>query len=86
MKDCARPRFETEAKDNLEMAYKPVSQSCAVAEIKKNSGGSLKNQTWQTEWKTVPLAKVQLCEYENQTLEAFVAEWPAEFFTFSFSA
>ena len=25
--------------------------------------------TWQTEWKTAPLAKVQ-CEYENQTLEA----------------
>ena len=38
----------------------------------KNSGGPLDNQTWQTEWKTVPLAKVQLCEYENQTLEAFV--------------
>ena len=38
-----------------------------------NSGGPLDNQTWQTEWKTVPLAKVQLCEYENQTLEAFVA-------------
>ena len=33
----------------------------------------LNNQTWQTEWKTAPLAKVQLCEYENQTLEAFVA-------------
>ena len=27
---------------------------------------------WQTEWKTAPLAKVQLYEYENQTLEAFV--------------
>ena len=39
----------------------------------KNSGGSLDNQTWQTEWKTAPLAKVQSCEYENQTLEAFVA-------------
>ena len=25
------------------------------------------------ELKTAPLAKVQLCEYENQTLEAFVA-------------
>ena len=24
------------------------------------------------EWKTAPLAKVQLCEHENQTLEAFV--------------
>ena len=30
------------------------------------------NETWQTEWKTAPLAKVQLSEYENQTLEAFV--------------
>ena len=38
-----------------------------------NFGGLLDNQTWQTEWKTAPLAKVQLCEYENQTLEAFVA-------------
>ena len=38
-----------------------------------NSGGPLNNQTWQTEWKTASLAKVQLCEYENQTLEAFVA-------------
>ena len=36
------------------------------------SGGPLDNQTWQTEWSTVPLAKVQLCEKENQTLEAFV--------------
>ena len=39
----------------------------------KSSDGSLDNQTWQTEWKTAPLAKVQLCEYKNQTLEAFVA-------------
>ena len=38
-----------------------------------NSGGPLGNHIWQTEWKTAPLAKVQLCEYENQTLEAFVA-------------
>ena len=38
-----------------------------------NSGRPLDNQTWQTEWKTAPLAKMQLCEYENQTLEAFVA-------------
>ena len=36
-------------------------------------GGPLDNQTWQTERKTAPLAKVQLCEYKNQTLEAFVA-------------
>ena len=30
-----------------------------------NSGGQLDNETWQTERKTVPLAKVQLCEYEK---------------------
>ena len=35
-------------------------------------GGPLYNQTWQTECKTAPFAKVQLCEHENQTLEAFV--------------
>ena len=39
----------------------------------KYSGGPLDNHTWQTEWKTAPLAKVQLCEFVNQTLEAFVA-------------
>ena len=38
-----------------------------------NSDGPLDNQTWQIGWKTAPLAKVLLCEYENQTLEAFVA-------------
>ena len=38
-----------------------------------NPGGPLDNQTWQTECKTAPLAKVQLCEYENQTLEALAA-------------
>ena len=35
------------------------------------------NKFWQASgqiaWKTAPLTKVQLCEYENQTLEAFVA-------------
>ena len=36
-------------------------------------GLSLDNQTWRTEWKTAPSAKAQLCENENQTLEAFVA-------------
>ena len=39
----------------------------------KISGGPLDNQTWRTEWKTAPLAKVQLYQYKNQTLEAFVA-------------
>ena len=38
----------------------------------KYSGGPLVNQTLQIAWKTAPLAKVQLCEYEYQTLEAFV--------------
>ena len=54
----------------------PGLQSCAVATrtVKvKNSGGPLDNQTWQTEWKTAPLVKVQLYEYKNQTLEGFVA-------------
>ena len=37
-----------------------------------NSGRPLDNQTWQIAWKTAPLAKVQLCKYENQTLEAVV--------------
>ena len=47
-----------------------VSQSWKV----KYSGGHCRdNQTWQTEWKTASLAKVQLCEYENQTLEPFIA-------------
>ena len=38
-----------------------------------NSDGPLDNQTWQTEWKTAPVVKVQLCEYENKTFEAFAA-------------
>ena len=38
-----------------------------------NSGGPLNNQTCQIAWRTAPLSKVQLCEYENQTMEAFVA-------------
>ena len=61
-----------ELKRVSESGNKPVLQSCAVAKS-ENSGGPLDNQTWQTAWKTAPLAKVQLCEYENQTLEAFVA-------------
>ena len=35
--------------------------------MQANSVRLLDNQTWQTGLKTVPLAKVQLCEYENQT-------------------
>ena len=38
----------------------------------KYSGGPLDNQTLQTEGKTAPLAKVQLCGFKNQTLETFV--------------
>ena len=38
-----------------------------------SSDGPLDSQTWQTECKTAPLVIVQLCEHENQTLEAFVA-------------
>ena len=38
----------------------------------KYPGGPLGNQTWQTEWKTASLVKVQVCEYENWTLEVFV--------------
>ena len=34
---------------------------------KSEKSGPLDNQTWPTKWKTAPLAKVQLCEYENQT-------------------
>ena len=41
--------------------YKAVSESCAVAKNLKNSGGPLDNQTWQTEWTTALVAKVQLC-------------------------
>ena len=51
-------------------SIKPVSQSCAVAKSEK-SWRQLDNQTWPIEWKTAPLAKAQLSEYENQTLEVF---------------
>ena len=57
----------------IKKANKPVSQSYAQWLRLKHSDGPLDIQTWQTEWKTVPLAKVQLCEYENKTLEAFAA-------------
>ena len=39
----------------------------------KNSRWPLDSQTWQTKWKTAPLAKLQLRGYEDQTLKAFVA-------------
>ena len=38
-----------------------------------NFDGPLDNQAWRTEWNSAPLAKVQLCEHESQTLEALVA-------------
>ena len=42
-----------------------MSQICNHAQLlkgikKKQSGRPLDNQTWQTEWKTAPLTKVQL--------------------------
>ena len=43
------------------------------------------NQTWPTKWKTIPLAIVQLYEYENQTLEGLACvprQWPARIFHF----
>ena len=56
-----------------------------------NSGGLLDNQTWQTKWKTAPLAKVQLYGYGGgeHILDVFVTpshfcanfDWPAIFFT-----
>ena len=52
---------------------KPLSQSYTKDEM-QNCVGPLDDQTWQTEHKTAPLAIVQLCEYKNQTLEAFVVD------------
>ena len=56
--------------NSYQIPHKPVSQCVIVKET--DPGGSLDNQTWQTKWKTAPLAKVQLCEYENQNSGAFV--------------
>ena len=62
----------------------------------KYSWGPLHNQTWQTEWKTAPLAKVQLSEYKNQTLElllqlagcmpSLTVQWPTRIFHFIYCA
>ena len=65
--------------------------------VYQNSGGPLDSQTWQTEWRTAPLAKVQSWEYVNQTLQAFDCGQPfvhqvwlfsgrPEFFTCSYCA
>ena len=42
--------------------------------VVKTSDRPLDSETWQTECQTAPLAKVQWCEYKNQTLEVFL--WP----------
>ena len=48
---------------------KPVSQPCTVAKSETFwAEGQWGNQTWQTEWKTAPLAIVQLCGYKNPLL------------------
>ena len=75
-----------------QMVYLLLSQfqSCAVAKS-EYCCTPLDNQTWQTEWKTAPLAKVQLCEYKNQNLEALLqpAIWqssgPPQFFPSSYT-
>ena len=43
------------------------------------SGGPLDNQTWQTEWKTAPLDKLQLCEDENLGSFWYVSRLYAKF-------
>ena len=71
-------RFSAFLKHLTAHATKPLLQIMShfhnhAQQIKvKNSGGPLDNQTWQTEGKTAPLAKVQLCEYKNQNLGIFV--------------
>ena len=60
--------------------------------VDKTFDEPLDNQSLQTEWKSAPLAKVQLSEYENQTLEAFVVascakfDWPVRIFTVGYYA
>ena len=63
-------KAQKEAKTNKESMTMPVAQSCAVAKSEKFWRATGQSNRWQTEWKTAPLAKVQLCEYENQTLGA----------------
>ena len=59
--------------------------------ILKNSGGPLDNQTWQTEWKTAPLAAVQLRVSTNTKLwklllwravcmPSLIVQWPTRTF------
>ena len=57
----------------------------------KYSGRPLDSQTWQTEWKTAPLAKVQLCEkiklwklllQSAVCLTSLIVLWPARNFHF----
>ena len=82
---CTKPNFKR---------FSRIHTHRTVAESEEFWQPTAVSQTWQTEWKTTPLAKVQLCEYEYQTLEAFVVasictpislivQWPVpEFFTF----
>ena len=75
------------------MYYKPNKQSCNYAQKLKgnHSGKPLNNQTWQTEWKTAPLATEHLCEDEDHTSEVFVVarhlyakfDWPVAHQNFS---
>ena len=63
-----------------------------------NFGRPLDNQTWQTKWKTTPLAKVQLCEVQKPNFEHFWCGQPfvyqvwlsnlshQNFFTFTYTA
>ena len=52
--------------------WQPVSQSCAVAKILVGHWKS--NLADRMEDCCIDLAKVHLCKYENQTLEAFAAD------------
>ena len=57
---------------SLKTVSKPVSQPCAVANS-KSSGGTLDIiKLGRQNGRLAPLAIGQLCEYGNQTLEAFV--------------
>ena len=57
----------------------------------KIPGGPLDNQTWQTEWKTAPLAELQLCENKKTNFGSFgcdqisfiqslIVQWPTRMY------
>ena len=52
--------------------YKPVSQSCAVF-LSENFWRATRQSKLADRTEDCSIAQVQLCEYGNQTLEAFVA-------------